>query len=127
MNRLAWLALVFASAGPLFAQAPSERLGPAPRPGIGDSRSQPPPIPGPPAELVPPRPDPIPPLPNRNRPSATPLIADPFQETPRDEARGSNDLAKASAAFAARRFDQAALLYAAADRRHDRLTDAQRD
>jgi hypothetical protein len=73
------------------------KLGPAP------------PIPEPPSPPTPASPEPGP---------------DPFQQVPRDQA---DDLRRASEAFAAKRYAQAATLFAEADRRNERFSDAHKD
>ena len=68
---------------------------------------------------APPIPEPPPP----QSPTSTEAGADPFQQAPRDQAAASDDLRRASEAFAAKRYAQAATLFAEADHRHERLTD----
>jgi len=100
MTRPAFLACLapLVCAAPLFADPP--KLGPAP---------------------------PIPEPPPPQSPTSTEAGADPFQQAPRDQAAASDDLRRASEAFAAKRYAQAATLFAEADHRHERLTDAQKD
>jgi hypothetical protein len=109
-------------------------LGPAPpatpnRDVTADIQPPAPPIPEPPTELAPiaaavgPSPGPAITAPLPRAPSAT---DDPFQQTPRDAMAGAS-LSRASEAFAAKRYAQAAALYVEADRAHERFTDAQRD
>jgi hypothetical protein len=67
---------------------------------------------------------PIPEPPTAASPASIEAAADPFQQAPRDRADG---LRRATEAFAAKRFAQAAALFAEADRRHERLSEAQKD
>ena len=53
-----------------------------------------------------------------------PVPDDPFQQLPRD---ATGELPRASAAFAAKRYAQAAALFADADRRKENFTEAQRE
>jgi hypothetical protein len=93
-------------------------------------RAPAPPIPDAPTDLVPPPPP----------TEATALVAppalpaspnaatdDPFQQKVRDRAVPSGDLSRASEAFAARRYAQAAALFAQAARANEPLTAGQRD
>jgi len=119
------LALVPAVA---LAQAPPKPLGPAPgSPAEGIAvRLTPPPIPDPPADIPPPRSS----LARETAPaeirSPLDVADDPFQQAPRDRT-ATEDLSRACAAFAEKRYAQAATLFGEADRRHDRFTDAQRE
>jgi hypothetical protein len=87
-----------------------------------------PPIPDPPADPIPPtrpgRAFETPPAPGVRAP--LPATDDPFQQTPRDKAT-TDDLSRASAAFAAKRYSQAAALFVEADRHKERFTDTQRE
>lgn len=87
----------------LFADP--DPLGPSPSRDPGRTVDlDPPPIPAPPSDTAP--------LPLA-RPS-TPIIDDPFQQTPRDEASKSVDLSQASDAFAKKRYADAAAIYSRA-------------
>ncbi|HJZ89565.1 MAG TPA: hypothetical protein VKE40_01755 [Gemmataceae bacterium] len=117
MTRLACAGflLLAVSAAPLVAQSPL------------------PPIPAPPSETAPPATlGPAPasaPLLDVRPPAPPPAPVpddDPFQAAPRDQAPSDN-LSRASAAFAARRYAQAATLFAEAARQKEPLTEAQRD
>jgi hypothetical protein len=93
-------------------------LGPNPDAEAAASvRAPAPPIPDAPAELVPPSPP---------RPDG-PTIGDPFLQVPRDAAAPSAELVRASEAFAAKRYAQAEALFAGADRRKERFSEAQKD
>jgi hypothetical protein len=113
----------------------SPKLGPTPpaapnRDTSADILPPAPPIPEPPLEIVPAAPavDTSPgagvksPLPK----PPTPVSDDPFQQTPRN-ATAPGNLIRASEAFGAKRYAQAAAIYAEADRAHERFADAQRD
>lgn len=83
------------------------------------------------ADIRPPAPPP-PPIPDP--PESVPLAAvkapvaeDPFQQPVRKDAGAGNELARASAAFAAKHYPQAAGLFAEADRKKQPFTPAQRD
>lgn len=70
---------------------------------------------------------PAPPIPETPQPPSPPLAdsgVDPFQAQPRDQPQ---ELSRASEAFAAKRYDQAATLFAEADRRKERFSDTQKD
>jgi cell division septum initiation protein DivIVA len=132
MNRLAPHVFVLALLLPIvaLAQTPSKALGPAPAGSPATDitvRPTPPPIPDPPADHPPPRPGPgreTAPAPDVR----SPLVADdPFQQVPRDRAESADDLVRASAAFADKRYAQAATLFGEADRHKERFTDAQRE
>lgn len=130
MNRLALVSCLIALLSPvfLFAQAPTKPSGPAPSDTPAGLRMPAPPIPDPPADPVPPTcPGPAieaPPAPGVRAP--LPGSDDPFQQTPRDKTT-TDDLSQASAAFAAKRYSQAAALFVEADQRKARFTDAQRE
>ncbi|HKA05645.1 MAG TPA: hypothetical protein VKD71_00215 [Gemmataceae bacterium] len=87
-----------------------------------------PPIPDPPADPIPlTRPGPA----VETSPAAAvrpplPATDDPFQRAPRDKAT-TDDLSRASAAFAAKRYSQAAAHFVEADRHTERFTDTQRE
>ncbi len=74
--------------------------------------SSPPPIPEPPAEPLGPTPVPL---------------TDPFQQVPRDDLAKSDNIVRASAAFADKRYPQAANLFAEAERAKETFSAAQRD
>ena len=106
-------------AAPLSPAAPAAQV-----------RAPAPPIPDAPADLAPPAPPGevaggtvTPPLPAP--PGGT--NDDPFQQTIREERGSSDDLLRASEAFAARRYVQAATLFSQAARANTALTAAQRD
>jgi hypothetical protein len=130
MTRLAphvsLLALVPAVA---LAQTPPKPLGPAPgSPAEGIVvRPTPPPIPDPPVDVPSPRSKPA----RESAPAEirSPLDAadDPFQQVPRDRTTNGEELSRASAAFADKRYAHAATLFGEADRRQERFTDAQRE
>lgn len=110
--------VVLTSFCPLVAEQPAKAV----KVKAGDSGSPAPPIPEPPA-------DPLPPI----RPAAgikdvgPAPVDDPFQQTPRDGQGSAVDIDRASEAFAAKRYSQAAALFAESSRRGTQLTATQRD
>ena len=110
----------------LLAQVPAKPLGPSPARDADVVRPPAPPIPDPPADAaVRSRPGPSPEAvaPDVQSP-LPPMGDDPFQQVPLDRAGG---LPRASAAFAAKKYAQAASLFAEAEQRNESFTEAQRE
>ncbi|HVK08110.1 MAG TPA: hypothetical protein VM597_04970, partial [Gemmataceae bacterium] len=91
------------------------------RPPVADPVPPAPPLPDPPADLGP--------TPASDIKPPGPTLDDPFQQPIREapQAPASGNAGRASAAFAAKRYAQAATLFAEASRAREALTAAQRD
>ena len=91
------------------------------RPPVTDPLPPAPPLPDPPADLGP--------APAQDITAPLPTLEDPFQQPLREERRGTTggNAARASAAFAAKRYTQAAALFAEATKAREPVTAAQHD